>query len=31
MVPNKIEDQIVTLISLGEIFFRVINNVVGAD
>ena len=31
MVPDKVEDQIVTLIGLGEIFFRVINHVVGAD
>ena len=31
MVPNEVEDQIVTLISLGKIFFRVINHVVGAD
>ena len=31
MVPNKVEDQIVTLISFGEIFFRVIDHVICAD
>ena len=31
MVPNEVEDQVVTLISFGEIFFRIVNDVVGAD
>ena len=31
MVPNEVEDQIVTLIGLGEIFFGVVNHVICAD
>ena len=31
MVPDKIENQIIALIALGEIFFRVIDDVICAD
>src|SRR6266404_8399834 len=31
MVGNVIEDHVVTLVALGEIFIRVINDVIGAD
>ena len=31
MVPDEVEDQIVTLIGLSEIFFGVVDHVIGAD
>ena len=31
MVANVIKDHVVTLVALGEIFFGVINDVIGAD
>ena len=31
MVPNEVEDQVVPLVSFGEIFFGVVNDVICAD
>ncbi len=31
MVPNVVENQVVTLPALGEILFGVINDLIGAD
>src|SRR5438876_4434027 len=31
MVANVIEDHVITLVALGEILFRVINDAIGAD